>query len=243
MWLRLGALALLPILLVALIAAGSRGPTLAFMVGLLALVALAAASGRARRQLLLVAAAMVAAGVLIPVLVPGSAIARSLSTIVGSASGLSSNGRSTLWHEAYSAFSQHPLLGIGTGGFGAIDPIELYPHNLLLETGAELGVIGLLAVASMLLSMLRRLVAVWRGYDGADRLEATIVISLFLTALVNAMFSGGIQDNSGIWLWGGLGIGMHARLMTVRRPVPAVRRRVPAGRRRAPAGRRNPGAV
>jgi O-antigen ligase len=210
--LRLVGIALLPILLVALVAAGSRGPTVAFMVGLLALVALTAASGRARRQLLLVAAAMVAAGVVIPVLVPGSAIGRSLSTIVGSANGLSSNGRSALWSEAFTAFSQHPLFGIGTGGFGAIDPVELYPHNLLLETGAELGVLGVLTVGVMILSMLRRLSALWRQVDGAQRLEVTVVISLFVSALVNSMFSGGIQDNADIWLWGGLGIGMYARL-------------------------------
>ena len=48
---------------------------------------------------------------------PGSSIGRSLSTIVGSAGGLSSNGRSGLWALAFSTFGSHPLFGIGTGGF------------------------------------------------------------------------------------------------------------------------------
>ncbi len=207
---RLAALAVLPALLVALIAAGSRGPTVAFVVGLLALLALTAATGRARRRLLLVAAAIVAAAIVVPVVVPGSAVSRSLSTIAGSASGLSSNGRSSLWAAAYAAFNQHPLLGIGTGGFASIDPVELYPHNILLEVSVELGVLGLVAVASMLIVMLRLLSVLWQQLTGARQLEVTLLISLFVSALVNAMFSGAIQDNSDLWLWGGLGLGMYA---------------------------------
>lgn len=207
---RLAALAVLPALLVALIAAGSRGPTVAFVIGLLTLVALTAATGRARRRLLGVAAAMVGAAIVIPLVVPGSSISRSLSTIVGSSSGLSSNGRSNLWAEAFTAFGQHTLVGIGTGGYGAIEPAELYPHNILLEMSVELGALGLFAVGALLLSLLARLRTLWQSTTGTRQLEVTLLIALFVSALVNAMFSGAIQDNSDLWLWGGLGIGMYA---------------------------------
>ena len=211
---RLAAVVVLPALLVALIAAGSRGPTVAFVIGLLTLVGLTAATGRARRRLLGVAAAMVGAAIVIPFLVPGSSISRSLSTIIGSSSGLSSNGRSSLWAVAFTAFGHHTLAGVGTGGYAAIEPMELYPHNILLEVSVELGVLGLFTVGALLLSMLERLQRLWQCTTGTRQLEVTLLIALFVSALVNAMFSGAIQDNSDLWLWGGLGIGMYALSQT-----------------------------
>jgi O-antigen ligase len=218
---RLAALAVLPALLVALLAAGSRGPTIGFLLGLVTLVVLSATAGPARRRLVFVGVALIGAAFLIPLVVPGSAIGRALSAIVGSSSGLSSNGRSGIWAEALAAFGSHPLSGLGTGGFASIDP-EMYPHNLFLETAAELGVVGLLAVASMIWLMFGRLVILWRGLHGNDRLEVTLVISLLAAGLFNAMVSGAIQDNTDVWLWGGLGLGLFARYQT---PAAATQRR------------------
>lgn len=201
-----------PVLLISLIAAGSRGPAVAFVVGFGAMLALIAAGGRARRRLGIVVALLLAAAVLVPLLVPGSAIGRSLSTIVGSASGLSSNGRSSIWSEAYTAFSQHAVFGLGTGGFAAVDPVFQYPHNIFLEVAVELGIIGLVALVTMIVSMMRRLAYVWRRTLGDQRVEASLYIGLLLMAIVNACFSGAIQDNRDIWLWGGIGIGAYARL-------------------------------
>jgi O-antigen ligase len=206
---RLWAIAVLPALFVALIGAGSRGPTVAFVFGFVALLALTAAGGRARRRLAVVVVALLVAAIAVPLIVPGSAIGRSLSTIVGSASGLSSNGRSSLWAQAYGLFAQHPFFGIGTGGFAAQTP-ELYPHNILLEAGVELGILGLLAVAAMMWSMAARMAAVWRWSSGGARLDAALLIALFVSAVVNAFFSGAIQDNLPIWVWGGLGLGLYA---------------------------------
>lgn len=208
---RLWATAVLPVLVVALIAAGSRGPIVAFAFGLVALLALTAATGRARKQLMIVGAGLLFAVIIVPTIVPGSAIGRSLSTIIGSASGLSSNGRSSLWAAAYGEFAKHPLFGLGTGGFAGLNQPEPYPHNILLEVGVELGVVGLIAVTTMIGSMFLRLAALWRWTVGDDRLEASLLIALFVSALINAFFSGAIQDNLYIWVWGGVGLGMYAR--------------------------------
>ena len=217
LWVRMAAIAVLPVLLVSLLAAGSRGPVLAFVAGLIVLVALVAAGGRARRQLAIVGAVLLAAAIIVPLVVPGSSIGRSLSTIVGSAGGLSSNGRSGLWALAFSTFGNHPLFGIGTGGFAALNP-ETFPHNLLLEMAVEVGIIGLLAVASMIVMMGRRLLLAWQHTTGTERLEVALVFALFVSALVNALFSGAIQDNTDVWLWGGLGLGIYARHRRAMRP-------------------------
>ncbi len=214
--LRLWAVAASPVLVVAMISAGSRGPVLAFLFALVILIALTAVGGQARRRLTQVAAGLLAAAIIVPTIVPSSAAGRALSAILGGANGLSSNGRAQLWSQAFTLFGQHPLLGIGTGGFSALNT-EPYPHNILLEVAAELGFVGLVVLLGFLVTTFVRLVSLWRIVPGDQKLDAAILIALFLAALINAFFSGAIQDNQEIWLWGGLGIGMSMRLARQRR--------------------------
>ena len=87
-----------------------------------------------------VAGGLLAAVVVVPLLVPGSALGRALSAIVGGSSGLSTNGRAQLWAQAFDLLGKHPFLGVGTGGFAALNA-EPYPHNILLEAGSELGIL------------------------------------------------------------------------------------------------------
>ncbi len=210
---RMRALIACPLLAIAMIAAGSRGPVLAFVLGLLALLALTAVDARARRRLVLVAIAFAAAAVVVPLVVPGSALGRSLSAIVGSAAGLSSNGRSTLWAVSLTQFSHHFWLGIGTGGFAGLGTGLMYPHNVFLEAATELGLTGLCALLVVIVGSGARLGQVWRRTAGQDKLLAALVLALFVMALTNACFSGAFQDNREIWMWGGLGIGMSVRLL------------------------------
>jgi len=204
------AMGALPLCLITLVAAGSRGPVLAFVVGLVTLLSLAAANRQVRRRLGALIAGLAGAAVLVPFVIPGSAIGRSLSTIIGSASGLSSNGRSSLWADAYATLSHHVLVGIGTGGFASLNLGEPYPHNIVLEIGLELGVVGLLAFAVMVVCVAVRLSRLWRWTGLGERLEASLLIALVVSAVVNAFFSGALPDNSDIWKWGGIAVGMYA---------------------------------
>ena len=219
---RAWAVAVSPALVVALIAAGSRGPIVAFAFGLVTLIGLAAASGRTRTRLLIVAGALLVAMILVPLVVPGSSIGRSLSAVLGSSAGLSSNGRSDLWSQAFTAFNLHPLLGVGWGGFAALNPSELYPHNILLEVSTELGIVGAAVVVGIVGGGARTLISIWRSTRGTEKLQAALLISLLLTAFVNALFSGAIQDNAHVWLWAGLGLGMSARLVGLPRRTPPL---------------------
>lgn len=219
--LRLAAIAIAPVLIVALISAGSRGPVVAFAFGLLALLGLSATSRRARRRLGLVAAAFLIATIVVPLVVPSSSIARALSTIIGSASGLSSNGRSQVWATALASFSHHLAIGIGTGGGATLVPGLLYPHNLFLEVAVETGLVGLAALAVALLGFGRAFAHCWSRSRGEDRLVTALAMSMFLTAFINAQFSDPIQTNGNVWLWGGIAVGMAARL-AVRCPPPRL---------------------
>jgi O-antigen ligase len=216
-WVRTSAIVALPLCLISLIAAGSRGPVVACAVGLVTLLALVGADRQFRRRLAALIGALLGAAIVVPFVVPGSAVGRALSTILGSASGLSSNGRSTLWANAYADLSHHVFLGIGTGGFGSLDLGYPYPHNILLELGLELGALGLLAFVVMLGAIAVRLARLWRETRLGERLDASLVIALLASAVVNAFFSGAVPDNKDIWRWGGVAIGMYAyREMTLR---------------------------
>jgi hypothetical protein len=96
----------------------------------------------------------------------------------------SSSGRIALWHVAWRAYEEHPLLGLGAGGYTqawhARRPIQGMArdaHNLYLELLAELGPLGLglLALAfAVPLAATRRA----RGHPFAPAAFATFVAYL-----------------------------------------------------------------
>jgi O-antigen ligase len=208
---RLMLAALIVPLAVALLAAGSRGPVVGLVAGLVVLIGL---SGRvnARRGVLILIAALLASAVIAPVLVPGSALGRSLSVLAGGEAGLSSNGRTAIWSVALSNIEAHPLLGIGTGGFAALGTGLLYPHNIVLEVAVETGLAGLVALLALLTGFVASLGLAWRQMRSSDRVTVALIAALFTSAIVNASLSTAIQDNAAVWIAGGLAIGLGARL-------------------------------
>jgi O-antigen ligase len=205
---RICALASLPALAIALLAAGSRGPVLGLLVGVAVLLALLVHSRAIRRRAPILGMAVVLAVAATVVLVPGEAAQRSLSIISEAGSGVSSNGRSQLWSLAYELFAAHPLQGIGTGGFAAVARVEQYPHNILLEAAAELGVAGLLLVFGVMASAFSRLLGAWRRAADDLRPAIAVVLALLVASIVNSLLSGDITVNSSLWLFAGLAVGM-----------------------------------
>lgn len=131
-------------------------------------------------------------------------------------------GRLELYRAAVEAFREAPLFGAGTGSFAALAPYPgvFYPHNIILEVGAELGLAGLVALALLAggtFFRLLRLAAVESKLLGADGKEkkAGVTISGFAGALlayglVNALVSGDITANFLLWLATGTIAAAHA---------------------------------
>jgi O-antigen ligase len=215
--LRLWAVASLPVLGIALVGAGSRGPVVGLACGVFMLLVLAAGNQKTRRRILLVGVGALTAVIAVPALVPTSTISRSLSILTGSGSGdagLSSNGRSELWSTAYSAFGAHPLIGIGTGSFSSVTTTsQLYPHNVFLEAAVEFGIVGLMLVVIFVEDVAARLIRAWRWAGEGDRPAVAVVIALFVAAMVNAFFSGALPNNAAVWLWAGVATGLAARIV------------------------------
>jgi O-antigen ligase len=208
--LRIVALAVAPLLTVAFLASGGRGPVVGLVAGLVVLLSLPAAGARRRR--LMVLGVVVLSVALASQIVPGDAMDRAASVIVGGSGGLDSNGRTELWAQAWSLFAENPWLGIGTGGFAAVSPLEVYPHNLVLEVAAEFGLLGLVPLVLALIAGVVAIARSVRAPLATDRGLSVLVAALFTAALVNAMFSTDITANSDVWLLLGLGVGLASRV-------------------------------
>lgn len=122
-------------------------------------VSLAVAGGA-----VIAAVGVVATGTVHPSAIVDSARATFATTTSAEASdlndrllSLSSNGRSELWQVAIDDFKKHPVAGSGAGSYERVwlgsprsDFFVRDAHSLYLETLAELGVVGLVLVASVL---------------------------------------------------------------------------------------------
>jgi O-antigen ligase len=216
---RSAALCAIPVLAVAFLASGSRGPFVGFLVGLIVVAGL-----MARKHGLAARWPLVVGGIVLGVLgasqiVPGDAMNRAAGILVGGESGLDTTGRAELWADAWRTFLDHPELGVGTGGFAAVDPLNIFPHNLLLEAAAEWGLLGLVPLLGALgVGIAKMAGAVRRPPPGEGGLAA-LVTALFAAALVNAMVSGDITTNSDVWLTLGLGLGLASRALPRTSPV------------------------
>jgi O-antigen ligase len=202
----------MPFLAIALLASGSRGPVVALLVALAVLVGLVVQNRQLRRRLAQIAVGVGAAVVVAALIVPSSAVDRSASFLFGNASGLSSNGRTHLWSEALSLFYSHFWTGIGTGGFSRYEPVYLYPHNIVLEAAAELGVLGMAVLVTFLFLALRTAFRVWReATSHEDRIAGALVLSILVATVLNSLLSDAIETTDTLCLVVGLAYGLHAR--------------------------------
>jgi O-antigen ligase len=150
---RLAALAVGTLDLVAFVLTQSRGGLLGLAVALLAAVALA---GRARPRVLCLVLVLAACGL-------GYYVAYAPAHVAGTfTSGLTSasSGRSDEWRIALRMLSGHPLMGVGLGNYTVVEPTyapqtidlsfvrfvvtdRLVAHSTYLEVAAELGAVGI----------------------------------------------------------------------------------------------------
>lgn len=115
--------------------------------------------------------------------------------------------RLDLYRAALDQWATSPILGGGTGQFavavmGADE--RLYPHNIVLELGAENGLIGVLAFAIMIGIAFRE--GLTRLHNGG-RFAKTVGRYLLVAScfsLLNAMVSGDINDNRILFAFLGL---------------------------------------
>lgn len=156
-----GAICLL--LAVALVLTYSRGAWLGLLMIIpVALIVLHPPSWKAALWRCAVLAALTALSVV--VLTRGAVPVSSAQGVIGRAASLidaedtSVQGRLNFWRSGIAIFLDHPLIGTGPGTFGAVHAayqrdVRFYAkdaHNLYIQTAAEMGLVGIAALVTLL---------------------------------------------------------------------------------------------
>ena len=181
-----------------LLTAGGRGPLLAVVAGVLMLVAgsFHLKWGTVRIRLAASIAALAVVGFIMGIWAGPESRAFHRFTVLATQEwgGTSAGQRLHYWKAAGGIIAKAPFIGQGVGGW----PIAMgysdnrrYPHNIVIETTIESGLIGLALLGAAILFGLRALCS-RNVFDETPRL---IVFLVFVNTLFNAMVSGDLSDN------------------------------------------------
>jgi O-antigen ligase len=160
--LRLVNYAYLPAALFAILLTASRmalfaiAPALLFIVGTL--------SQLKSSLRVFIIAALIGALFALQSFVPQSAINR-LATTGASIAASDFGGRGNLWRAAITVFSEHPLLGVGSGAFRTVIALSGVAHNTFLSVLAELGIIGFVLFVVILAIVLNQAIHQPKNYS------------------------------------------------------------------------------
>jgi O-antigen ligase len=120
-----------------------------------------------------------------------------------SLSNITSN-RTSILSKGVDAFRRHPLAGSGLGSFAhsaGTTPQErarIAPHNVVLQEAVELGVLGLIALAGIIVALLQMLL---RPADEARGRTLRLVLAAELTAIaVSSLFYAALFEDPIFWV-------------------------------------------
>ncbi|MFX0140542.1 MAG: O-antigen ligase family protein [Candidatus Hodarchaeota archaeon] len=110
--------------------------------------------------------------------------------------------RIDLFKSTTKEFIDNPIMGVGIGnsvyGIG-------FPHNILLETSAELGVFGLSILLLMFYLTIRKALSFIKKEEKIDlKILMKISLSLFIYSLAESMYSGYLTNQTQLFLSMGL---------------------------------------
>jgi len=110
--------------------------------------------------------------------------------------------RITLWEGAINDFKTNPMLGVGVGN--SVEGIG-FPHNILLEVAAELGILGLLILIPMCYLTVKKAIKFIKRKENQNlNLLMKLSLTLFVYSLTEAMFSGYITNQTQLFMSMGL---------------------------------------
>lgn len=204
-WARRAACLLAALVLVlVMLLVGGRGPLLGVILAAGVLAALGWRYSRShvllirRGSVWLLAGLAGAVAVLVTLVLHGStavAAVRRLGALLDTGAGSSTAERLHYYASALELWIGSPLVGHGVGSWPALTyrlDVRGYPHNLVLETLAELGLAGLLLLTAVGVSAL---VSFRLGPAGRGRYLPVVLLMLLAHVAFNAMVSGDLPDN------------------------------------------------
>lgn len=196
--------------------AGGRGPVIAFVITLLLLAIFTLLSLLIKRskndtRILKTTSLFTVTIFLVILIFPqpfGTLINRVRVALTEPRGGSSVSLRLNSYGSAIKAISQHPLLGLGVGGFSVyhsgIDQIS-YPHNIFLEIWCELGVLGIIFFVFLITFCIFCLFRLKDKYrDEKQYSLITTILTVFIFMFINTLFSGDINNNRLFFTWFGI---------------------------------------
>lgn len=118
--------------------------------------------------------------------------------------GDSSSGRIDRYLSAYEMMKDSPLIGTGLGSFPLYfleEDIVDYPHNLIVEVFAEIGVIGLIICFLVFLIGFIRVLKLYKKNTWFISTYAVVAIAIFIYYLVFSMVSGDLNSNRNLYVF------------------------------------------
>ncbi|MEB2309925.1 MAG: O-antigen ligase family protein [Candidatus Brocadiaceae bacterium] len=117
-------------------------------------------------------------------------------------------GRTPLFTSAFHACKSHPLLGLGTGGFSSYYSLvdtRQYPHNLFLEMGSELGILGLGLIICFLCLNFRMIFHIFKNNRRITQNNFPLIWGalIFFFEFCSSMVSGDLMANKLLFLGSG----------------------------------------
>lgn len=197
---------LLPVivLLPAAVGAGSRGVLVAASVALAFVVVQAIVSSRRPVLTGVIVALVLLVVAQLATSLAGGAMAKYETGLLSTNSQQVLGDRQFLYDRAVTLALDHPLAGVGVGGYATSSIIyenQLYPHNIVLELASEEGYAAVFILA-LLIS------AAWwvrrRAPGGIRSPEAIVTGGLILIGVIEACFSFDINGNRLLWFAFGL---------------------------------------
>jgi O-antigen ligase len=174
---------------VALALSMSRGAWLGWVAGAITLIALSPDVRAALVKRGRVVGVLIGVGVLNPVVLR---VMHRLAQPTYESAALGTTGRRLIWQGAVEQFLERPILGVGPWNFGPLFDARYAPatykphaHNVVLQTAAETGIVGVLAVLAVLVTALVLIVHAYR--DPARREAAVLAAALFVALMAEGM--------------------------------------------------------
>lgn len=199
-----------PILILAVIFSNSNGPVFALLLTVVLCLLFISRMTLGRRLQWLVATLSVFIGLY--ALLPSAYVHRFAGLVEANfAESSSVSSRLAKWDTAMQAFTDSPIVGVGTGGFAALTEAEQdYPHNLILELLSEHGLIGFACMAGFVgLVLLRSYAGI---SDESSMVQRKLLIPIFagtVFLLLAAQTSGSLLDLRLLFVFLGMLLVLH----------------------------------
>ena len=202
-----------PAILYVLILSGGRGPFIALIATMFFILTLGRRNTERKRIRIWVIIVIVVSGIYLSLDYRDFTRMTSRMMLLDEGGGRSVLEREWMAKSAFKAMTTMPYFftGLGIGGFpryyeglDATGNMYNYPHNILLEMGAELGIFGLISIVLFLYWSIRKGYSLAWKTSGDNFYTVAAMFSVYFFTVLTALKSGDINDHRFLFALAGI---------------------------------------